>query len=152
MTLPSPLSAPLDRSAIARLLPHRPPFLFLDAVTLLEPGQRAEGQLRPPLDLPGIDGHFPGDPIVPGVILIEALAQLCAVVALSAAPPGSPPAVRLAGIEGARFRRVVRPGELLCLWAEVEAVRRGVWRFQARAATEAGARVCEAQLTASGPS
>ena len=141
----------LDRAALEGLLPHRPPFLLLDAVSALLPGVSAEGAWRPPADLPGIEGHFPGDPVVPGVLQIEALAQLCAVVALAAGPPNERPAVRLAGVEAARFRRVVRPGEALLLRSQVESVRRGVWRFSASATTEAGDRVCEATLTAAGP-
>ncbi len=149
-TAPPPLLH-LDRAAIGALLPHRAPFLLIDAVSALEPGQRGLGRLLLTEALPGLDGHFPGDPIVPGVLQIEALAQLCAVVALSAAPARPPAAVRLVGVDGARFRRVMRPGELLCMSVEVEAVRRGVWRFVAKAATEAGERVCEARITASGP-
>jgi 3-hydroxyacyl-[acyl-carrier-protein] dehydratase len=105
---PDPLPAPTE------LLPHRPPFLFVDEILALEPGESARARWF--VD-PGADffaGHFPGDPILPGVIIIEALAQTGALAAL--AEPGSAGKLALfAGIEGARFRRVVRPGEELLL-------------------------------------
>lgn len=146
------LRLPLDGAALAALLPHRPPFLLLDVVDALEPGVSASGRWTPPADLPGLSGHFPGDPVVPGVLQLEALAQLSAVVALSLprAPGAPPPLVRLAGVDDARFRAVVRPGDLLRLQATCAEHRRGLWRFTASATFADGARVCAATLTAAG--
>jgi 3-hydroxyacyl-[acyl-carrier-protein] dehydratase len=146
------LHLPLDAAALAGLIPHRPPFLLIDVVDELEPGVRAAGRWTPPLDLPGLSGHFPGDPVVPGVLQLEALAQLSAVVALSLPrdPDAPPPQVRLAGVDDARFRAVVRPGDLLLLRATCAERRRGLWRFTVAATFADGARVCAATLTAGG--
>lgn len=143
------LVLPLDRTALCALLPHRPPFLLLDAVEALEPGRSGLGRWTPPADLVGLDGHFPGDPLVPGVMQLEALAQLCAVVALSAAT-GPAQSVRLAGVDGARFRAEVRPGDPLVLRAVCVDHRRALWRFEAAATRPDGARVCAATFTAAG--
>ncbi len=146
------LRLPLDAEALAALLPHRPPFLLIDVVDALAPGVSASGRWAPSADLPGLSGHFPGDPIVPGVLQLEALAQLSAVVALSLprAPDATPPQVRLAGVDDARFRAVVRPGDLLLLHATCAERRRGLWRFAASATFADGRRVCAATLTAGG--
>ncbi|MBL8615451.1 MAG: beta-hydroxyacyl-ACP dehydratase [Deltaproteobacteria bacterium] len=146
------LRLPLHAAALVALLPHRPPFLLIDLVDALEPGLSASGRWTPPADLPGLSGHFPGDPVVPGVLQLEALAQLSAVVALSLprAPEAPPPQVRLAGVDDARFRAVVRPGDLLLLQATCAERRRGLWRFTVAATFADGARVCAATLTAGG--
>ena len=146
------LHLPLGPAALAALLPHRPPFLLIDVVDVLEPGVRASCRWTPPLDLPGLSGHFPGDPVVPGVLQLEALAQLSAVVALSLPrdPGAPPPQVRLAGVDDARFRAVVRPGDLLLLSATCAERRRGLWRFAVAATFADGGRVCAATLTAGG--
>lgn len=107
-----PLPAP------AAVLPHRPPFLFLDEVTALVPGERAEGYWRTTGEEAFFGGHFPGRPTLPGVLMTEALAQLGAYAVLS----DERMAGRLplfGGIDGARFRRQVLPGERLDLRVEV---------------------------------
>lgn len=107
-----PLPAP------AAVLPHRPPFLFLDEVTELVPGERAEGFWRTTGEEAFFGGHFPGRPTLPGVLMTEALAQLGAYAVLS----DERMAGRLplfGGIDGARFRRQVLPGERLDLRVEV---------------------------------
>ena len=119
-----PLPAP------AAVLPHRPPFLFLDEVTELVPGERAEGYWRTTGDEAFFGGHFPGRPTLPGVLMTEALAQLGAYAVLS----DERMAGRLplfGGIDGARFRRQVLPGERLDLRVEV-------LRLSARAGRAAG--------------
>lgn len=103
---PAPLPAPTD------LLPHRPPFLFVDEVLALEPGVSARARWYVDPEAPFFAGHFPGNPILPGVIIVEALAQTGALAAL-AEPDSAGKLALFAGIEGARFRRVVRPGEEL---------------------------------------
>jgi 3-hydroxyacyl-[acyl-carrier-protein] dehydratase len=96
------------------LLPHRPPFLFVDEVLALAPGESARARWHVDPAAPFFAGHFPGNPILPGVIIIEALAQTGALAAL--AEPGTDGQLALfAGIGQARFRRVVRPGEELVL-------------------------------------
>lgn len=107
-----------DLPAPAAVLPHRPPFLFLDRVTALEPGQWAEGHWTLEGDEDFFTGHFPGRPTLPGVLMCEALAQLGAYVVLlddrfAAKLP------LFGGLDGARFRRQVVPGERLDLRVEV---------------------------------
>lgn len=96
------------------LLPHRAPFLFVDEVLALEPGVSARARWYVDPESAFFAGHFPGNPILPGVIIIEALAQTGALAAL-AEPDSAGKLALFAGIENARFRRVVRPGDELIL-------------------------------------
>ena len=102
--VPDRLPAPAD------LLPHRPPFLFVDEILALAPGESARARWRVDPGAAFFAGHFPGNPILPGVILVEALAQTGALAALAEAEAEGK-LVLFAGIERTRFRRVVRPGE-----------------------------------------
>lgn len=116
----------LDHAAVLRAIPHRPPFLFVDTVPELEKGKRirAVREIRASDDY--FAGHFPGEPVMPGVLQIEALAQaLCILIAESFpdAAAGKRPA--FAGIEDVRFRRAVRPGDMLELNVELVLFRRG---------------------------
>lgn len=124
--------AVLDRAGIEALIPHREPFLLIDRIVELEPGVRAVGEH----DFTGEEwyqpGHFPGDPIVPGVILVESMAQVAAVMAMSL--PGYREGLGLfAGIDELRFKRIVRPGDTGRFEAVMERSRRGVARVQVRA-------------------
>jgi 3-hydroxyacyl-[acyl-carrier-protein] dehydratase len=116
-----PLSAPLDGQQILEILPHRPPFLFVDRVLELEPGRRAVGLKNVSVGEPFFAGHFPGRPIMPGVLIIEALAQVGAVALLST-PDTRGRIALFGGVDRVRFRRPVVPGDQLRL--EVEIVRR----------------------------
>jgi 3-hydroxyacyl-[acyl-carrier-protein] dehydratase len=124
------VSAPLDRAAIEEILPHRPPFLLLDEVLELEPGSRVVA--RKTVREEDCAGHFPGNPIMPGVLMVEALAQAGAVAVL-AEPENRGKLALFAGIDDVRFKRVVRPGDELTLECEIDQVRGPVGRGKARA-------------------
>lgn len=126
------------------LLPHRPPFRFVDRVVRLEPGRSVEARYLVTGEESFLAGHFPGNPIFPGVLQLEALAQAGAIALLSDERyAGKLPL--FGGVEGVRFRRLVRPGDELTLGVELERLSaRGGWG-QARATVD-GERCCDARL------
>ena len=126
------------------LLPHRPPFLFISAVQACEPGQSVVASYSVTGDEAFLAGHFPGNPIFPGVLQLEALAQAGAIAVLSDERfAGSLPL--FAGVEDTRFRRIVRPGDTLSLEVTMEKLSsRGGWG--AARATVAGATACTARI------
>src|SRR5690242_7747727 len=130
--------------ALVALLPHRPPFRFVDAVDALEAGTSVTARYRVRGDEAFLAGHFPGNPVFPGVIQLEALAQAGAIAVLSDERyAGSLPL--FGGVEKVRWRRLVRPGDELELSVELERLSaRGGWG-QARASVD-GAPACEARL------
>ena len=137
----------LDRAALEALLPHRPPFLFLDRVEALVPGVRAVGWREVPRDEFWVNAHFPGAPVLPGVLLVEALAQVAAVVAISATPEWTGQPVYLVGFDKLRFRRPVYPGDSVRL--EVAVAESGrLWAFDALASVN-GHKVAEGRFLAS---
>jgi 3-hydroxyacyl-[acyl-carrier-protein] dehydratase len=120
----------LGRAEIEAILPHREPFLLVDEVLELVPGVRVVA--RRTVTEADCAGHFPGNPIMPGVKLVEALAQ-CGAVAVLAQPENHGKLALFAGIDDVRFKRIVRPGEVLDLSCEVEAVRGPIGRGKVRA-------------------
>ena len=116
-------SNPVDPVALG--LPHREPFIFVDEVLALAPGESAECRKVFPPEEPFFRGHFPGDPLVPGVILAEALAQTAG---LAAGQAGR--AFRLSAIRGMKFLRPVRPNEAILLSAKKIAMIGGLWQFE----------------------
>ena len=126
----------LDAAAIQQLLPHRYPFLLVDRIIELVPDQRCVGIKQVSINEPFFQGHFPGTPVMPGVLVVEALAQVGAVLALRRIEDRDSKLVLFTGIKEARFRRPVVPGDTLYL--EVTAVRIGsrVQRMRGEAKVE----------------
>jgi len=135
----------LDREQIQQIIPHRDPFLFLDEVLELEPGKRAVAIKAVRAEEPHFQGHFPGQPIMPGVLIVEALAQAGAVAALSL-PENKGKLVLFAGIDNVRFKRPVVPGDTLRLEVEMTRMRGPVGKGEAKATVD-GALACRAELT-----
>ncbi|MDE3102405.1 MAG: 3-hydroxyacyl-ACP dehydratase FabZ [Chloroflexota bacterium] len=126
------IAAPLDKRAIEALIPHRDPFLLIDRVVELEPGVRAVAEHTFTGAEWYLKGHFPGEPIVPGVILVESCAQAATVMAMAMPDLGKGLGL-FAGIEEMRFKRMVRPGDVGRFEAVMEKYRRGFARVKVRA-------------------
>ena len=125
----------LGRAEIEAILPHREPFLLLDEVLEIEPGVRVLARKHVREDEWYLAGHFPGNPIMPGVLMVEALAQTGAVAVLSEEANKGKLAL-FAGIDDVRFKRLVRPGDTLELECVLERVRGPVGRGKARATVD----------------
>lgn len=127
------MNVTLGRAEIEAILPHRPPFLLIDEVVELEPGSRVVA--RKTVTEEDCAGHFPGNPIMPGVKMVEALAQTGAVAVLSEEANRGRLAL-FAGIDDVRFKRIVRPGEVLTLECNLETVRGPIGKGKARATVD----------------
>ena len=124
--------APFGRDTIESILPHRPPFLLLDEVVELEPGRRVVALREVRADDWWFPGHFPDRPVMPGVLIVEAMAQAGAVAVLIEEENRGKIAY-FAGIDDCRFKRVVEPGDVLTLTCEIDAVRGPIGRGKATA-------------------
>ena len=129
------LRSPLGKREIEQILPHRDPFLLLDEVTELEPGVRVVARKRVREDEWYLPGHFPGRPIMPGVLMVEAMAQTGAVAVLSDEAHRGKLAL-FAGIDDVRFKRIVTPGDELELVCELERMRGPIGRGKATASVD----------------
>lgn len=119
---PTKPTLPLEAADIMRILPHRYPFLLVDRVVELEPGLRAVAIKQVTANEPHFTGHFPERPIMPGVLMVEALAQAAGIAVLTLDEYRGKIGL-FAGIDGCRFRRTVQPGDQLVLKVEVEKLR-----------------------------
>jgi 3-hydroxyacyl-[acyl-carrier-protein] dehydratase len=131
MSLPQ---LPMTLEDIQNILPHRYPFLLVDRIVALEPGKRIVGLKNISINEPFFQGHFPGRPIMPGVLIVESLAQVGGILALLATPWNlGIPSIYLMSLDKVRFRQPVVPGDQLRL--EVETLRGGkkFWKMQGKA-------------------
>lgn len=123
----------LDINGILKQLPHRYPFLLVDRVLECEEGKRIRALKNVTYNEPYFPGHFPYRPVMPGVIIIEALAQAAGILAFRTAKvmPDEETRFYFVGIDKARFRRPVEPGDQLILTANLQRQMRGIWKFEA---------------------
>lgn len=137
----------MDIQRILKRLPHRYPFLLVDRVLEIELHQRIKALKNVTINEPFFVGHFPSRPVMPGVLMLEALAQAAAILSFESADaePGDDTVVYFAGIDNARFKRPVGPGDQLILEAVIDRAKSGIFRYKTRATVD-GALVAEADL------
>ena len=124
----------LDINEIMSILPHRFPFLMVDRILEMEPGKRIVGIKNVTINEPFFQGHFPGHPVMPGVLIIEAMAQVAGILAyLSSDEEIRNKVSYFMAIDNARFRKPVVPGDQLRLEMETTMNRRGIWGFNGKA-------------------
>jgi 3-hydroxyacyl-[acyl-carrier-protein] dehydratase len=138
----------IEIDEIMQILPHAYPFLLVDRVVEIEPGKRIVGIKNVTYNEPFFPGHFPRRPIMPGVLIVEAMAQAAGVLAFKSMPEeeqGKP--VYFLGIDNVRFRKPVTPGDQLRLELEITKHRQAIWGFKGKASVD-GKLVAEAELLA----
>ncbi|MBP7190109.1 MAG: 3-hydroxyacyl-ACP dehydratase FabZ [Rickettsiaceae bacterium] len=138
----------ISASEILKMIPHRYPFLLVDKVVELVEGDRIVGVKNVTFNEPQFMGHFPDMPIMPGVLIIEALAQVSAILVsktLSAKP--NEKTVYFMAIDSAKFRKIVEPGDTMYLYSKIEQNRGAVWKFSGYAEVD-GKKVAESSFTA----
>jgi 3-hydroxyacyl-[acyl-carrier-protein] dehydratase len=137
----------MDINEIREYLPHRYPFLLVDRVMELENGARIVAHKNVSINEPFFNGHFPHHPIMPGVLVIEALAQACGILGFKTVNklPADGYVYYLVGSDNVRFKRPVMPGDQLRLEANVIRTKRGIWKFQCTASVD-GEVACEADI------
>jgi 3-hydroxyacyl-[acyl-carrier-protein] dehydratase len=125
----------MDIHKILKQLPHRYPILLVDRVLELEKGVRIKALKNVSINEPHFQGHFPHRPVMPGVLMLEALAQAAALLAFDTLgeTPDDQTVYYFAGIDGARFKRPVEPGDQLILEVELDRMKAGLFKFKARA-------------------
>jgi 3-hydroxyacyl-[acyl-carrier-protein] dehydratase len=140
-------SIQLDINAILKQLPHRYPFLLVDRVTECVKGKSIRALKNVTYNEPFFTGHFPHRPVMPGVMIIEALAQTAGILAFVTAGviPDETTRFFFVGIDKARFRKPVEPGDQLVLTATLERAMKGIWKFSTTALVD-GVEVCHAEM------
>jgi 3-hydroxyacyl-[acyl-carrier-protein] dehydratase len=124
----------IEIKEIMSILPHRYPFLLVDRVTALEPSVAVTGIKNVTMNEPFFQGHFPGNPVMPGVLIIEAMAQVAGILAFKSGMQGSQ--VYFMSIDKVKFRKPVFPGDQLRFEAKVLQIRGNVWKFSGEAFIE----------------
>jgi 3-hydroxyacyl-[acyl-carrier-protein] dehydratase len=137
----------LDINQIMKILPHRHPFLLVDRVLELEVGKRIVAIKNVTINEPFFPGHFPGHPVMPGVLIVEAMAQVAGILAYQSDESVRDKVTYFVGIDNAKFRRPVMPGDQLKIEIEVIGCKRGIWVFSAKATVD-DKLVTEAELKA----
>ena len=136
----------IDVIGIMERIPHRHPFLLLDGILRCEPGKSIVAAKNVSFNEPFFPGHFPGHPVMPGVLIVEAMAQAAGVLIWESVPPDKRDfTLYLAAVEKARFRHPVKPGDRLELTATVTSRRGDFWRFDAAAHVD-GRRVASSEF------
>ncbi len=137
----------MDIHEILEHLPHRYPFLLVDRVLECVPGERILALKNVTINEPFFPGHFPHHPVMPGVLILEALAQAAAILSFRTmdVKPDDKSVYYFVGIDGARFKKPVSPGDQLMLSVSIQANRRGLWKFSAQALVD-GQVATEAEL------
>lgn len=144
----TPANPTLSIERIMEMIPHRYPFLMLDRIIDMKLGEHATGLKNVTINEPFFTGHFPGKPVMPGVLIIEAMAQTCAVLVVNTmGKEAEGKLVYFMSIEEAKFRKPVGPGDSLHIRVDKQQARRNVWKF-ACVATVEGVKVAEAVVCA----
>jgi 3-hydroxyacyl-[acyl-carrier-protein] dehydratase len=141
------MSTAMDIHAILEHLPHRYPFLLVDRVLSVEPGKNIVALKNVTINEPFFPGHYPHHPVMPGVLIIEAMAQVAALLSFKSmdSKPDENSVYYFAGIDGARFKRPVSPGDQLIFKVELTRSMRGVFKFKGTAEVD-GQLAAEAEL------
>ncbi len=137
----------LDINQIMNVLPHRFPFLLVDRVVELEVGKRIVALKNVTINEPFFPGHFPGHPVMPGVLIVEAMAQVAGILAYQSDESVRNKVTYFTGIDNAKFRKPVMPGDQIRYEIEATGCKRGIWFFTAKALVD-GKVVTEAELKA----
>ena len=147
VTTPATTPAILDIHKILQRLPHRYPFLLVDRVIAFEKDKRITALKNVTINEPFFTGHFPHRPVMPGVLMLEALAQTAALLSFESLgeQPDENTVVYFVGIDGARFKRVVEPGDQLILEASLLRAKAGIYKYTTRASVD-GQTAVEAEL------
>jgi 3-hydroxyacyl-[acyl-carrier-protein] dehydratase len=132
------MTSVMDIHQILKKLPHRYPILLVDRVLEVEPGKRIKALKNVTINEPFFTGHFPHRPVMPGVLMLEAMAQTAALLSFAAegAAPDNKSVIYFAGIDGARFKRPVEPGDQMILDVTLERMKSMIFKFQARASVD----------------
>lgn len=141
------MSDTADIQQIMKMIPHRYPFLLIDRVVDIKPGESATGIKNVTFNEPHFPGHFPGHPVMPGVLIVEAMAQTSAVLVARTQADAAGKVVYFTSIDGAKFRKPVVPGDQLHIKVTVAQNRGPVWKFNCVAEVE-GKKVTESTITA----